>query len=79
MNASAGLFDEVVEASGLAEVIAPFAISRLLVRAGVSPRELTREDLTRALPELEQGLAVYLHGEELVRAVDALRRLAGQR
>ena len=76
MNASTELFDEVVAASGLADVIAPFAISRLLVRAGVSPRDLTREDLARALPELEQGLSVYLKGDDLQRAVDALRRLA---
>jgi hypothetical protein len=76
VNASAGLFDEVVEASGLAHLIAPYAVSRLLVRAGVSPRELTTEDLARALPELEEGLSVYLQGEDLQRAVEALRRLA---
>jgi hypothetical protein len=79
VNASTTLFDEVVDASGLAAVIAPYAISRLLVRAGIaSPRELTPEDLTRALPELEQGLSVYLQGEELQQAIAALRRLAGR-
>jgi len=77
VNASASLFDEVVDASGLAAVIAPYAISRLLVRAGVtSPRALTPEDLAGALPEIEEGLSVYLQGEDLQRAVEALRRLA---
>jgi hypothetical protein len=77
LNASTSFFDEVVDASGLAAVIAPYAISRLLVRAGIaSPRELTPDDLARALPELEQGLSVYLQGDELQQATAALRRLA---
>ena len=76
MNETASLFDAVVEASGLMELIAPFTISRLLVAAGVSPRELTREDLTRTLPELERGLAVYLDAEQLQEAMAGLRRLA---
>ncbi len=77
MNASATLFDEVVAASGLVELIAPFTVSRLLVAGGVSPRDMTVEDLRRALPNLEQGLAVYLGADELERAVAELRRLAG--
>jgi hypothetical protein len=77
MNASAGLFDEVVQATGLAEIIAPFTVSRLLVSADVSPHELTRESLAAALPELERGLSVYLGGPELERALSRLRSLAG--
>jgi len=77
MNASTTLFDEVVEASGLLEMIAPFTVSRLLVAAGIeTPRDLTTAQLARALPELEQGLAVYLRDDELAHAVDAIRRLA---
>lgn len=76
MNASASLFDAVVEASGLVALIAPFTVSRLLVAAGVSPQELTPGDLERALPELEKGLAVYLAGDELERSLASLRRLA---
>ena len=78
MNAAMSLLDEVVEASGLTQLIAPFTVSRLLVGAGVSPRELTREDLRRALPDLERGLGVYLKGDELERSVTSLRRLAGE-
>ena len=76
MNASASLFDAVVEASGLVALIAPFTVSRLLVAAGVSPQELTADDLERALPELEKGLAVYLADEELERSLASMRRLA---
>ena len=75
MNASADLFDAVVKASGLVALIAPFTVSRLLVGAGLSPQELTREDLASALPELEKGLGVYLSDDELSAAVGNLRRL----
>ena len=76
MNASANLFDKVVRASGLVELIAPFAISRLLVAADVSPRDMKPGDLQRALPQLERGLSVYLGAAELEAAVAELRRLA---
>ena len=76
MNASASLFDAVVEASGLVALIAPFTVSRLLVAAGVSPQEMTADDLERALPELEKGLAVYLADDELERSLASMRRLA---
>ena len=76
MNASAELFDAVVEASGLVALIAPFTVSRLLVGAGVEPRGMTREELGTALPELERGLGVYLSDDELSAAVTNLRRLA---
>jgi hypothetical protein len=76
VNAQASLFDEVVEASGLVALIAPFTISRLLVAADVSPQEMTEDDLARALPQLEKGLAVYLGEDELDQARTNLRRLA---
>jgi hypothetical protein len=78
VNASAGLFDEVVQASGLVELIAPFTDSRLLVAADVSPQDMTREDLERALPALERGLAVYLSPDELEGALARLRDLAAR-
>ncbi len=70
------LFDALVRASGLSEVIAPFTISRLLVRADVPPGVLTPDDLARALPVVEEGLAVYLRDEELERARQDVRALA---
>ncbi len=74
---SGPLFERVVAASGLSEVIAPFTVSRLLVRAEVPPGELTPDELARALPVLEEGLGVYLRGEELERARRELRAVAG--
>ncbi len=72
------LFDDIVAASGLNEVVAPFTVSRLLVRAEVAqPEEVTPADLSRALPELERGIRVYLEGGEAEAAVARLRALAG--
>jgi hypothetical protein len=70
--------DEVVEASGLLSLIAPFTVSRLLIAAGLSPNDLTREQLLRALPELEKGLSVYLDEGQLDAALSRLRGLAGE-
>lgn len=70
------LFDEVVRATGLNELVAPFTVSRLLVRADVEPKDLTPADLTRALPELERGISVYLTPEDTEQAMARLRELA---
>jgi len=70
------LFDDVVAASGLSRVIAPFTISRLLISAGVIPSEMTPQDLARALPGLDAGLALYLEGPELEAASRAIHELA---
>jgi hypothetical protein len=78
VNTSASLFDEVVAASGLVELIAPFTLSRLLLAADVAPRDMTPADLRRALPHLESGLAVYLAGDELEHALANIRRLADE-
>jgi hypothetical protein len=72
------LFDDIVAASGLNEVVAPFTVSRLLVRADVpQPEQVSRDDLTRALPELERGIRVYLEKGEADDAIARLRALAG--
>ena len=76
MNATETLFDRVVAASRLSKTIAPFAITRLLVRAGAVPRELTREDLLAALPTLREGLAVYLPEQEVEQAIADIAALA---
>lgn len=69
-------FDEIVAASGLNEVVAPYTVSRLLLRADVQPEEVGPGDLARALPELERGLRVYLADGEATEAVARLRGLA---
>ncbi|HXH88525.1 MAG TPA: hypothetical protein VNI55_07970 [Gaiellaceae bacterium] len=78
MNAAehATFFDEVVAASGLTPLIAPFTVTRLLVRANATPRSLDRDHLRRALPEFEKGLAVYLDEAKVAAAMQRLRALA---
>ena len=78
MTSNGKLFDAVVEASRLMALIAPYTVSRLLISAGLTPSELTREQLRTALPDLESGLAVYLVEDELKQAMDDLRRLASE-
>ncbi len=70
------LFGEVVTASRLSGVIARFTVSRLLISAGVLPEEMTPRDLAGALPRLEEGLSVYLHGDDLSAALTEIRGLA---
>ena len=77
MNAAPTLFDQVVQATGLNALIAPFTVSRLLVRADIEPKEMTAEDLGRALPEIERGISVYLSREECEQAMVRLRALSG--
>ena len=78
MSTPPTFFDRVVEASGLNEVVAPFTISRLLIRADAQPDHLGPADLAKALPELEQGIRVYLTDDEAEAAVGKLRALAGE-
>ena len=48
MSESSSLFDQAVAASGLNPVIAPFTVSRLLLRVDVAPKQLTPESLAVA-------------------------------
>ncbi len=73
--ATGSLFDRVVAASGLNELVAPFTVSRLLLRADVQPDSLDREGLGRALPELERGIRPYLTEDEVDAAMGRLRAL----
>jgi hypothetical protein len=75
---SAELFEQVVAATGLNALVAPFTVSRLLVRADVEPKAFTSDDLARALPELERGISVYLSEVEAAQAMSRLRALAGR-
>ena len=75
---ASALFDEVVAASRLNRLVAPFTVSRLLTRAGVLPDQLTPEALRAALPHFEQGFALYLEADELRAAMQDMHRLAEQ-
>ena len=70
------LFEEVVAASGLNALVAPFTVSRLLLRADAQPDTLDTAALQRALPELERGIGPYLTEDEVSAAMDRLRSLA---
>ena len=70
------LFDEIVKASGLHEIVAPFTVSRLLVRAGVTPETVDGDSLGAALSDLVDGIRVYLSEEEAQAAERRLRTLA---
>ena len=76
MSEGRALFDEVVVATGLNELVAPFTVSRLLLRADALPDTLDPAALQRALPELEQGIRPYLTEAEAQTAMARLRELA---
>ncbi|WP_394847820.1 hypothetical protein LZC95_10200 [Pendulispora brunnea] len=73
------LFDAVVEASGLASVFGPAVIARALNRVGVNSRTMTRQDLAKALPALEQALLIYLPRPEVRSRLSAIEQLAAAR
>jgi hypothetical protein len=67
------LFEQVVGASGLSEVLAPGTIQRACERAGVAdPAHLTRVELLRALPEIEIALKTFFQPYEVKERVAAL-------
>lgn len=70
-------FDDIVAASGLSTMLAPFTMTRLLVKEDIAPGRVTPADLSRALPAIRAGLAVYLTTEELEKTMRDLERLAG--
>jgi hypothetical protein len=58
--------------------VAPFTLSRLLLRARVYDREtMTLTELERALPKVEEGLAEVLNPADRARVSAQLRRLLG--
>ena len=77
METETSLFERIVEASGLAPLIAPFTIRRLLIRCEiVPPEQVTPEQLRRSLPALYDGLQRFLNEEERERAITSLTELA---
>lgn len=72
-----GLFDRIVEATGLHPAVGPFTVRRLLMRAGLSdPSRVTPADLEAALPLFAAGLERFLETAEFRRALQTLRALA---
>ena len=69
------LFEAVVAASGLSSVFGTKALARALTRAGVDPHTITRRDLEKALPALEQALGVFLRPDEAKTRLDSIAQL----
>lgn len=77
MVSSDDMFERVVRASRLNELIAPFTVRRLFIKADVNPQRGVDEAAVRkALPAFEQGLATFLSDEDLEAALAELRALA---
>lgn len=71
------LFDQIVRATRLTPLVAPFTVKRLLMRVGVfDVRTLTPAALEKAMPHFQTGLAAYLPSPELERAIADLRAIA---
>jgi len=70
------LYEEVIRASGLSPIFAKNTISRALTRANVAPTTMSREDLSRALPEIKKSLALFLESdlEPAMRRIQALTK-----
>lgn len=68
--------DQVVEASGLASLIASAAVVRACQRARIDPAQLDPTTLGRVLPFLEMTLRLYVpeEADTRLRALQALAR-----
>ena len=75
MSPPVSLFDKVIAASGLSEVFARGTIKRACSRVGVNAEAMTPADLARALPAIEQALAVFLPPDQKDSRVQATRFL----
>ena len=75
MTHTSVLYLQLVALSGLSSLFADRTIARACARVGVEPPELTSADLLRAVPAIEEALAVYLPPDELVAAMTRIRGL----
>jgi DNA-binding response OmpR family regulator len=73
---AATLFEQVVIASGLSDLIGPGAIHRACRRAGVDPGTMTAADLQRALPAIRAVLSVFHPDDEATRRAEMVQALA---
>jgi hypothetical protein len=75
------LFDELVAAlQPTMRSVAPFILTRLLLRAGVFDRAaMTVAELQRALPVIEAGLRESLAPGDLASTLDRIRDVVRQR
>lgn len=76
MSSPGTLFEKVIAASGLSEVFARGTIKRACSRVGVNAETMNAADLARALPSIEQALAVFLPANQKDSRMQAIRVLS---
>ncbi len=76
MNPPVTLYDKVIAASGLSEVFARGTIKRACSRVGVNAETMSASELARALPSIEQALAVFLPADQKDSRMQAIKSLS---
>lgn len=71
------LYQQIVAASGLSELVSRSIIDRALHRIGSTPESVAPADLLRALPHIRETLRAFLPQPEALRRVADLAILAG--
>lgn len=69
------LFEAIVSACGLASLFAPATMARACARAGIDTKAITRSDIRRVLPAIEQALRVYLPEGQVQERLEAIKQL----
>jgi hypothetical protein len=76
MSPPVTLYEKVIAASGLSEVFARGTIKRACSRVGVNAETMNPSELARALPSIEQALAVFLPADQKDARMQAIRVLS---
>lgn len=76
MSSPVSLFEKVIAVSGLSEVFARGTIKRACSRVGVNAETMNPSELARALPSIEQALAVFLPADQKEGRMQAIRSLS---
>jgi len=76
MSPPVTLYEKVIAASGLSEVFARGTIKRACSRVGVNAETMSSSELARALPSIEQALAVFLPADQKDSRMQAIRMLS---
>jgi hypothetical protein len=72
----AGLFDLLVDASGLSPIFAKSTLKRACERAGVQTETMTKADLIKALPNIRKALETFIPVADVDARMRAISKLA---
>lgn len=70
------LFNQIVAESGLSPLIGATTLARALKRVGLSPQDLSRSNLARALPSIQRTLSTFLAPGEAEKRLQSIAALA---